>query len=236
MKHKFDYVVDWDESDEIFIENKNFEIPYFVSNYGRVKKDDGFILKPMMVKGSNGLFVNLRYKTKKKYTTKVISLAALVLDSFQGGYAKNRKVVYRDNNKKNCKLENLKWKYGWNGQIDLLTIDFNDLDKDNKLIYNYLSTGDMMSIQKVIINHEGIIKIICYEKGGIYYFEDAKIDLFLTLKKIFDSGRYKPGNNRIVPLLSVIIKTYIRDIKVKNLEIEVHENTEYYEIDSGENM
>lgn len=207
---------------EIFVEIKGYKYPYFVSNFGRVRKGNNKFLKVSTIKNSDGLYVSLRNNENEKRPFRLISLAALVLQTFQGGYSKNRKILYKDGNKENCRYNNLEWMYGFNGEIDLTNLG--ELSSDDKLVVNYMKTKDMKYIYDLVHDNRRLIWLIAKRRRATSYFDDVKIDLFISLKSVFDDGRYKPNKDSIKGLLRLLTNWHLTSVKVIPAEPEMFES------------
>lgn len=106
---KFNYCFE-NISDEIWKEITGYP-NYFVSNYGRVKhysvrNKSFYLLKPILNKVNNRLYISLYNDNKHSY----LQLSRLVGFAFVSGYSSEKNTInHKDGNTKNNKAENLEW-------------------------------------------------------------------------------------------------------------------------------
>ena len=108
-----------------------FQTPYPNIKVSKSGKVLGFV---------KGKWVNINPKLSKGYMIVRINkntyqLARIMIETFIGPYVRNRQIpVYKDGNKQNCSIENLKLeKHG-----DKWHPDLNDIDRACSLIYEYV--------------------------------------------------------------------------------------------------
>lgn len=140
-------------------------------------------------------FINLPIKNARNRHTTRLQVDRLVLKYFNKGYVKCRHIKYIDGDYSNCALSNLKWKCGFNGDIDkeyIINIIPLLQDADEKLVAQYLLTRDERFVLNIIRNHKGLLYLILKDYRKTFYYKEILTDLVVKFLRVLDEGRYKP--------------------------------------------
>lgn len=227
------------ESWKPLLPNKTY-YPFFISNLGNIiylsrfgyfkdvkqyeYKDTGRLVAPILIKTD---------KNKLGYKSNHLYVDMLVCRTFLGGYYKRRSILHKDDNLKNNKLKNLKWKYGFTNGIDYKYInELNDslMTEENVLLKNYLITKNIKFIYDIIGKHKNLIYHIFSDYKLYNEYKNFMSEFPLKLKTIIDDGKVKPhhkGDKYNIDCVITIIKVNVR-LEIKKFFINKNDKIVNY--------
>jgi hypothetical protein len=220
-------------SEEIWKPIKGYEGIYEISNLSRLKRFYFFSIKKEIIYDAksyekSGRKPKFRLKTNK--ITKIYDAALLVADTFIPNPYNCKDVRYKDNNKKNCKLENLEWdtydhltqdeylKEEWKLCPILPTIELSTLgrvrDIHTKRVFKGTKTKGYCDItvdyKTYFVHRLMILTFITNGKNfpeDVHHIDEVKINNRLTNLQLIDHREHG--------LLTILSESYKIDYKGK---------------------
>lgn len=242
--------------DEIWVKaNLGTDLKYEVSNYGRVKrwhkriKENSNILNPTISRTGHKTVAISINKNGRFLSCANRHINSIVLSSFYlNTYYKWRQITHIDGDKLNCSLENLKWKRGFPGSIDMELVHNTrdeDLDYCGVMIKKYLITRNTLYIQNMIDNCKGLIYLVFKDYKATRLYREYLNGVIITLKHKLDKGRFIHTEKGIRVYIKLQAKYWLFDYFKKNsivdtpeyiFEKQRYKNTKNIEIGDFDNI
>lgn len=195
---------------------------FYISNTGHVyrRNNDGVFFEKeyFEINGHKNVVLPYKYEYKKKHRGlhQLINVCVyrLVLVHFHTNYSKWRKVSFLDGDRLNCCLSNLKYRCGFNGDIDVEYCKYvihSNAPTEEILISKYLISKDISYVYDVVKTNKKLIKYVIRQKGiGMEDAEDILSDTMIRCIKQLERGRYKPAIDR-----PFFVRYFIKIIKAQ---------------------
>lgn len=176
----------------------------FVSNMGRVIQisKSGYWSEVYNFKTKKGT-IQVGIREEFAYTgadRRCYQLARLVMDSFIGGYYKQRRIRYIDGDKTNCKLENLEWESGFQNGVDLVYLENlkpHLLEEGCLVVRDYLLHQKEWGLMEYIQLKKDYFKKILYEDfKNVCDWETLSENIYISAKEKIEIGRFIPLSTR----------------------------------------
>nr|BFF39050.1 hypothetical protein BACY1_08550 [Tenacibaculum mesophilum] len=197
---------------------------YYISSEGRVMRmtPNGIFKEIKTVVQGGHLIVGLNGKSNTRF--QLYRVSRLVLTYFKGGYYRGRRIGYKNNDKKDCRLKNLYWFQGFTKTVDykyLKKLKPSTLDVEDVLVVEYFLKNDIKKLFDLV--EKCIPKLFTALKNkGIYFdFKNDISSIVLQLSEDLREGKYKPVSNLvrykkqdfINYLINMVLKMATEDLK-----------------------